>query len=886
MVYPVWETYYLNPGLWVGIIAVVHVFISHFAVGGGIYLWYTDRLSVRQNDPILRDFVKKHTWFFLLLTMVLGGLSGVGIWFIIGIASPRATATLINQFVFLWAIEWVFFLVEILALLIYHYKFEELSSKIRLRIALIYAFSAWMSLFIINGIITFMLTPGKWLETKNVWDGFFNPSSFPSLGFRTGITILMAGLFGIVITLFLARGEIRKRLLCYNVKWLYLALVFMIPSAIWYFSTVPEEAKISNFLLNRQVSSARQVLYLSTVCIYVLALFFMLRVPILFQRILAFVVLTIGFLWIGSFEHIREYARRPYIIYGYMYSTGIKLEEEERINSEGFLSHLKWTNLRELTEENKLEVGKTIFKFQCLVCHSVGGFRNDIIKKTEGLTYFGIVSQLYGQGKVLSYMPKFLGNEKEREALAAFITKEFLGKDETIPEPIRVVAHLDETPFSFDMERDEYVILAYSVLGMKCISDVDRWMSFLYPGSTIEATVIKRGEKPEIVFQGVELRYQIEKGFENPSKYLDFWKYVEVLLGKRVPENLGIDGKGLNGTFEWDEKQKVFRASVLPVSPYREDGTYNPYPILTVELIDLKTGKVLQRTKLVVPVSTEFRCYVCHDGGLRFKGVAGFSEKIAINILKVHDKNHRTNLYKEALKGKPVFCQRCHPDFIVKSEGIKGHNSLSASIHGWHANYIFYKDSRACNFCHPDHPEANTRCYRDLHKRLGLECIDCHGDLDTHAASLLLGERDSRTAGLLLSNLKPSLPLASIHPRKPWINEPDCLNCHKGYNRPYREAKGYTNWTSSLATLYRNRKDNTGKIPCLACHGPPHAVYPSFNPYGINKDNLQPLQYQKNILPIGSNFSCEVCHKRKMHTQAHHPNLLRPFRNNQILKKD
>lgn len=39
------------------------------------------------------------------------------------------------------------------------------------------------------------------------------------------------------------------------------------------------------------------------------------------------------------------------------------------------------------------------------------------MRKTEGLTYFGIISQLYGQGKVLSYMPRFLGNERERETL-------------------------------------------------------------------------------------------------------------------------------------------------------------------------------------------------------------------------------------------------------------------------------------------------------------------------------------------------------------------------------------------------------------------------------------------------------------------------------------
>jgi len=61
MNYPVWESYFINPGLWVGIIAVIHVFISLFAVGDGIYLWYTDRLSVLTKDQSLREFVRKHT---------------------------------------------------------------------------------------------------------------------------------------------------------------------------------------------------------------------------------------------------------------------------------------------------------------------------------------------------------------------------------------------------------------------------------------------------------------------------------------------------------------------------------------------------------------------------------------------------------------------------------------------------------------------------------------------------------------------------------------------------------------------------------------------------------------------------------------------------------
>jgi len=466
--------------------------------------------------------------------MVLGGVSGVGIWFIIGIASPEATSILINQFVFFWAMEWVFFFIEIIALLVYHYKFEKLSDKDRLRVALVYAFSAWMSLFIINGIICFMLTPGQWLETKNPWHGFFNPSSFPSLFFRTGITLMMAGIFGILSTLFFAPKEKRPVLLKYNIKWLYVALPILVLSSIWYFLTVPEVSKVVNFEFNRQVLLAKKVLYLSSVLLYLLSLPLLLRVGFILQRVLVFLILFIGLLWIGSFEHLREYARRPYVIYDYLYSFGLKVEDKKKVNEKGFLKYTRWASVKEITEENKLLAGKEIFNFQCLSCHTVKGLRNDIVKKTEGLTYFGLISQLYGQGKVLGYMPKFVGTEKEREALAAFIAKGLLGKAAQTPEPKPAIKELKEQPLAFNPEKDEYALFVFSPLGMKCVTDADRWFSFLPLGSTLEAVVIKRGPKPEVANQGIKLVYRVEPGFETPSKHVLLWDYAQPLFNQTI----------------------------------------------------------------------------------------------------------------------------------------------------------------------------------------------------------------------------------------------------------------------------------------------------------------------------------------------------------------
>ena len=166
----------LGGGFLIAVIAIIHVYVAQFAVGGGLFLVLTEHLGRSRNDQGIIDFVKKHTKFFLLLTMVFGALTGVGIWFTISLLSPSATSVLIHTFLFGWGTEWVFFVTEIVSLFIYYYTFDRLSKRNHLIIGWIYFGAAWMSLFVINGIIAFMLTPGAWIENHNFWSGFFNPT--------------------------------------------------------------------------------------------------------------------------------------------------------------------------------------------------------------------------------------------------------------------------------------------------------------------------------------------------------------------------------------------------------------------------------------------------------------------------------------------------------------------------------------------------------------------------------------------------------------------------------------------------------------------------------------------------------------------------------------
>ncbi len=175
MNYPVWDLFAYGGGFWIAFIAVVHVFVSHFAVGGGLWLVLTERKALKENDGALLAYVKGHSKFFLLLTMVFGGLTGVGIWWTIALLNPAATSVLIHTFVFGWATEWVCFLGEIVALFIYFYTFGRMRDREHQIIGWFYFVFAWLSLFLINGIIGFMLTPGGWLETGNFWARVLQP---------------------------------------------------------------------------------------------------------------------------------------------------------------------------------------------------------------------------------------------------------------------------------------------------------------------------------------------------------------------------------------------------------------------------------------------------------------------------------------------------------------------------------------------------------------------------------------------------------------------------------------------------------------------------------------------------------------------------------------
>jgi cytochrome bd-type quinol oxidase subunit 1 len=880
MNYPIWELTTIGGGSLIALIAVLHVYISHLAVGGGLFLWLTDLRAVRTKDSQLIGYVRRHTWFFLLLTMVFGGVSGVGIWFIIALVHPAATSTLIHTFVFGWAIEWVFFVGEITALLVYHYRFAVMKERDRLWVAFLYFLFAWLSMVVINGILAFMLTPGDWLTTKDFWDGFFNPTYFSSLAFRTCMAIMIAGLFGYVTAVATRDEAFRARLMTYCSKWLIYPLVGLLPAALWYYLAIPQEIRTRNFVLNPQSQLFTRVFVGATVLLFVGGVALMRRSSLRMQRGITALLVVIGVGWMGGFEYMREIARKPFVIGDYMYSTSIKTSDVELLNREGVLAHARWTTVKEITPETRVLAGEELFRIECLSCHTVDGIRNDIVPRVKGLPFLGVLAHLTGQGKVQTYMPPFVGTAQEREALASYITTVLNGQ-QVLPDAPVSAPPLSAVPIPpFDSRTSDYVLLVWNDLGMHCMTDGDAWFSFLPPANTLEAQLIKRTDPPVLVHQNVEITYSVDKGFENPSAHTDFWKFAESLYGKKLEPNVGLFGKGMKGTFDFDSTRNSYIAAGIPVVPYNDDGSYNPFPLFTVEARDKTTGTVLVTTKVVAPVSTEIGCKNCHGGGFRTRN-SGLSDETAANILAVHDRLNGTGLLPRAKRGNPQLCQSCHPDPVLAAPGTPGVLDFSAAMHGWHANYMPMEDSRSCALCHPSNPDGNTRCQRDPHAEFGMGCTDCHGTMAADAVALLGGEQHKPPAVRLMNALQVDHK-DSLAPRIAWFGQGDCLNCHKDFQQPSGDFAGPGVWTKSREELYRMRTDEAG-VRCPACHGSTHAMYPARNPFNRDRDNIQPLQYSGSRAPIGTNKTCALCHRQPMRDAIHHPNMDRAMRNSQLL---
>jgi hypothetical protein len=423
-----------------------------------------------------------------------------------------------------------------------------------------------------------------------------------------------------------------------------------------------------------------------------------------------------------------------------------------------------------------------------------------------------------------------------------------------------------------------YTLVAWSELGMHCIDGKDYSIfSVLPPYNIIHAQLLKRGEPPVPVTSGVTITYQAvadaTKSINTTSSTkTNFWTYVQVLFHGNPPPNTGLAGYKVQSTtpvkMAYNTAAAYWEAVGVPTVGYNDAGKFNPYPMAKL-VAKNSSGTVLATASIVLAVSDEMSCNTCHKSGTdpAAQPASGWvnnsdpAKDTKLNILKKHDDRwnisgylsqlkangytYQSTLYQTAVGGTPVLCAACHSDNALGLPGLAGIGAEASDMHTLHGPQILQSngqtldqnskvdDNKSCYLCHPG---PVTQCKRGaMNKTL---CSNCHGTL-TYAGN-------------------PS--------RNPWLIEPSCQLCHQNSQRYTTAFDSGGSWRAvtdqTFATnqnvpivgsdLYRYSSGH-GTVFCSACHGSPHAEYPTLQA----NDSVYPTKLQGYVAKI---TECSVCH--------------------------
>ncbi|MCB1233096.1 MAG: hypothetical protein KDN19_22830, partial [Verrucomicrobiae bacterium] len=304
------------------------------------------------------------------------------------------------------------------------------------------------------------------------------------------------------------------------------------------------------------------------------------------------------------------------------------------------------------------------------------------------------------------------------------------------------------------------------------------------------------------------------------------------------------------------------------------------------------SGALLADTLVTAPVSAEMNCVSCHASNAQIAarpagGWVNDSDPVRdyrLNILKLHDGRHlgdpaytaalaqmglsAQGLYDNVVNhSKPILCASCHGSNALGTAGAAGVAPLTQAMHTRHAiaadpiTGVILGDSVHRASCYQCHPGKQTKCLRGAMGRASdefgqplMSCQSCHGGMTKVGASDRVG----------------------------WFEEPNCQSCHTG---THTDNAGQLRFLTSFLedgsvrepsddrfatspdspapgiSLFRFSHGHGG-LTCSACHGSPHAVYPTSE----RNDNIQSLSLQGHV---GTIADCIVCHQNDVsHTRT------------------
>jgi mono/diheme cytochrome c family protein len=429
MEFPIFQIPYLGNGMAIAIDAVLHVIISHgLAIGAFTLVVAGEYFGLKKGSDDWENFSKNFLTFILVITTSVGAITGVGIWFITSVLSPRGIGSLLRIFFWPWFIEWLVFTAEVILILIYYFtwnKWKGAKKKRHIYLGVSYIFASLFSAFLITGILGFMLTSDGWPWDNSFWSAFFNPSFVPQLLLRISTAFSLGVIFSATFLVFTSSSaSFRREGLYFFGKVAVLSLSLAALSSLWYFSVVPSTFKTHTLysVLTSHFSQQPEIfLIINSIGVIILFLFtlFSLKGSLTVVKLLIIPAILISLGFVTEFERIREFIRGPYLMPGYMYANQILLKENPFLDKEGLLKHAYWYNIA-TPEPDMVNQGLYLFAQNCSACHTIGGI-NDIKKRVKGRTEDGIFVIISHTQEMVPFMPSFSGTEKERRIMAKFL---------------------------------------------------------------------------------------------------------------------------------------------------------------------------------------------------------------------------------------------------------------------------------------------------------------------------------------------------------------------------------------------------------------------------------------------------------------------------------
>ena len=467
------------------------------------------------------------------------------------------------------------------------------------------------------------------------------------------------------------------------------------------------------------------------------------------------------------------------------------------------------------------------------------------------------------------------------------------------------------------LSQTKWTLVGWNNLGMHCMDSDYSVFSILPPYNVVNAQLISSTSGANHLVQtgtGYTVTYEAmadpDGSFNSTAQGKgNFWDYAERLFGVSLAADEGLPVPGPNRFhmpgkdntpqgMQFESSFNWFAAYGIPIPPYDDTGKPNQYPMMRLVARNA-VGTVLASTRIVLPVSDEMDCKLCHlsGSGPAAEPAAGWANDpdqgrdYRLNILRLHDEVWGGSpRFQEALTAlglntnglhatvtvnqHPILCAACHLSEALPGSGRPGIKPLTAAMHGRHAavrdprNGLTLDAENNRMSCYACHPGSVTRCLRGAMGKavaadgsMAMQCQSCHGPMSAVGASTRTG----------------------------WLNEPKCQGCHTGdavsnsgqirYTSVFNPAgqervvsntrfATQANAPAAGLSLYRFSRGHGG-LQCSACHGSTHAEFPSSHP----NDNLQSQDKQGHA---GVLADCTACHAAMPSTVTGGPHGMHP----------